>query len=148
MSPDIPAVLGGVSERLPAMVVELREAQARGADPVLVTGAVQSNLVRVAAAAARRLGIGYAPSTWARRARSSACRRSPSAPPPDRDRLPALAPRRARGQCFSGQLPGLAAAAPMYATTIALNVALIHVTSKSALKYLAAASPNRLKRER
>ena len=37
---------------------ELGEAQARGADTVLVTGAVQSNLVRVAAAAARRLGMG------------------------------------------------------------------------------------------
>ena len=36
---------------------ELGEAQARGADTVLVTGAVQSNLVRVAAAAARRLGM-------------------------------------------------------------------------------------------
>ena len=33
------------------------EAQARGADTVLVTGAVQSNLVRIAAAAARRLGM-------------------------------------------------------------------------------------------
>ena len=33
------------------------EAQARGADTVLVTGAVQSNLVRVAAAGARRLGM-------------------------------------------------------------------------------------------
>ena len=35
----------------------LGEAQARGADTVLVTGAVQSNLVRVAAAGARRLGM-------------------------------------------------------------------------------------------
>ena len=34
------------------------EAQARGADTVLVTGAVQSNLVRIAAAGARRLGMG------------------------------------------------------------------------------------------
>ena len=33
------------------------EAQARGADTVLVTGAVQSNLVRLAAAGARRLGM-------------------------------------------------------------------------------------------
>ena len=33
------------------------EARSRGADTVLVTGAVQSNLVRVAAAAARRLGM-------------------------------------------------------------------------------------------
>ena len=33
------------------------EARARGADTVLVTGAVQSNLVRVAAAGARRLGM-------------------------------------------------------------------------------------------
>ena len=33
------------------------EAEARGADTVLVTGAVQSNLVRIAAAAARRLGM-------------------------------------------------------------------------------------------
>ena len=33
------------------------EAQARGADTILVTGAVQSNLVRIAAAAARRLGM-------------------------------------------------------------------------------------------
>ena len=33
------------------------EARARGADTVLVTGAVQSNLVRVAAAAARQLGM-------------------------------------------------------------------------------------------
>ena len=33
------------------------EAQARGADTVLVTGAVQSNLVRIAAAAARKLGM-------------------------------------------------------------------------------------------
>ena len=33
------------------------EAQARGADTVLVTGAVQSNLVRIAAAGARRLGM-------------------------------------------------------------------------------------------
>ena len=33
------------------------EARARGADTVLVTGAVQSNLVRIAAAAARRLGM-------------------------------------------------------------------------------------------
>ena len=33
------------------------EAQARGADTVLATGAVQSNLVRVAAAGARRLGL-------------------------------------------------------------------------------------------
>ena len=32
-------------------------AQARGADTLLVTGAVQSNLVRVAAAGARRLGM-------------------------------------------------------------------------------------------
>ena len=32
-------------------------AQARGADTVLVTGAVQSNLVRIAAAAARKLGM-------------------------------------------------------------------------------------------
>ena len=36
---------------------EFGEALARGADTVLVTGAVQSNLVRVAAAAARRLGM-------------------------------------------------------------------------------------------
>ena len=36
---------------------EFGEAQARGTDTVLVTGAVQSNLVRVAAAAARRLGM-------------------------------------------------------------------------------------------
>ena len=35
----------------------LGEARARGADVVLVTGAVQSNLVRVAAAGARRLGM-------------------------------------------------------------------------------------------
>ena len=35
----------------------LGEARARGADTVLVTGAVQSNLVRVAAAGARRLGM-------------------------------------------------------------------------------------------
>ena len=35
----------------------LGEAQARGADTVLVTGAVQSNLVRLAAAGARRLGM-------------------------------------------------------------------------------------------
>ena len=35
----------------------LGEAQVRGADTVLVTGAVQSNLVRAAAAAARRLGM-------------------------------------------------------------------------------------------
>ena len=35
----------------------LGEARSRGADTVLVTGAVQSNLVRVAAAAARRLGM-------------------------------------------------------------------------------------------
>ena len=34
------------------------EARARGADTVLVTGAVQSNLVRIAAAGARRLGMG------------------------------------------------------------------------------------------
>ena len=33
------------------------EARARGADTVLVTGAVQSNLVRIAAAAVRRLGM-------------------------------------------------------------------------------------------
>ena len=33
------------------------EARARSADTVLVTGAVQSNLVRIAAAAARRLGM-------------------------------------------------------------------------------------------
>ena len=33
------------------------EARARGADTVLVTGAVQSNLVRIAAAAACRLGM-------------------------------------------------------------------------------------------
>ena len=33
------------------------EAEARGADTVLVTGAVQSNLVRLAAAGARRLGL-------------------------------------------------------------------------------------------
>ena len=33
------------------------EAEARGADTLLVTGAVQSNLVRIAAAAARRLGM-------------------------------------------------------------------------------------------
>ena len=33
------------------------EAQARGADTVMVTGAVQSNLVRIAAAGARRLGM-------------------------------------------------------------------------------------------
>ena len=33
------------------------EAEARGADTVLVTGAVQSNLVRIAAASARRLGM-------------------------------------------------------------------------------------------
>ena len=33
------------------------EARARGADTVLVTGAVQSNLVRIAAAGARRLGM-------------------------------------------------------------------------------------------
>ena len=33
------------------------EAEAQGADTVLVTGAVQSNLVRIAAAAARRLGM-------------------------------------------------------------------------------------------
>ena len=33
------------------------EARARGADTVLATGAVQSNLVRIAAAAARRLGM-------------------------------------------------------------------------------------------
>ncbi len=33
------------------------EAQARGADTVLVTGAVQSNLVRIVAAAARKLGM-------------------------------------------------------------------------------------------
>ena len=33
------------------------EAQARGADTVLVTGAVQSNLVRIAAAAARKLAM-------------------------------------------------------------------------------------------
>ena len=35
----------------------LGEAQARGADTVLVTGAVQSNLARLAAAGARRLGM-------------------------------------------------------------------------------------------
>ncbi len=34
------------------------EARASGADTVLVTGAVQSNLVRIAAAAARKLGMG------------------------------------------------------------------------------------------
>ena len=34
------------------------QAQARGADTVLVTGAVQSNLARLAAAGARRLGMG------------------------------------------------------------------------------------------
>ena len=33
------------------------EARARGADTVLVTGAVQSNLVRIAAAGARKLGM-------------------------------------------------------------------------------------------
>ncbi len=33
------------------------EAQTRGADTVLVTGAVQSNLVRIAAAGARKLGM-------------------------------------------------------------------------------------------
>ena len=33
------------------------DAQARGADTVLVTGAVQSNLIRIAAAGARRLGL-------------------------------------------------------------------------------------------
>ena len=33
------------------------EARSRDADTVLVTGAVQSNLVRIAAAAARRLGV-------------------------------------------------------------------------------------------
>ena len=33
------------------------EARARGADTVLVTGAAQSNLVRIAAAAARKLGM-------------------------------------------------------------------------------------------
>ena len=33
------------------------EAEARGADTVLVTGAVQSNLVRIAAAGARKLGM-------------------------------------------------------------------------------------------
>ena len=33
------------------------EAEARGADTVLVTGAVQSNLIRIAAAAARQLGM-------------------------------------------------------------------------------------------
>ena len=36
---------------------ELGEAQARGADTVLVTGAVQSNLVRLTASGARRLGM-------------------------------------------------------------------------------------------
>jgi D-cysteine desulfhydrase/L-cysteate sulfo-lyase len=35
----------------------LGEAQARGADTVLITGAVQSNFVRLAAAAARKLGM-------------------------------------------------------------------------------------------
>ena len=33
------------------------EAEARSADTLLVTGAVQSNLVRISAAAARRLGM-------------------------------------------------------------------------------------------
>ena len=36
---------------------ELGEAQARGADTVLVTGAVQSNMVRLTASGARRLGM-------------------------------------------------------------------------------------------
>ena len=36
---------------------QLGAAQARGADTVLVTGAVQSNLARLAAAGARRLGM-------------------------------------------------------------------------------------------
>ncbi len=35
----------------------LGEAQARGADVVLITGAVQSNFTRLAAAAARKLGM-------------------------------------------------------------------------------------------
>lgn len=47
--------LGGNKSR--QLEFHFGEAQARGADTVLVTGAVQSNLVRVAAAAARRLGM-------------------------------------------------------------------------------------------
>ena len=47
--------LGGNKVR--QLEFHLGEARARGADTVLVTGAVQSNLVRVAAAAARQLGM-------------------------------------------------------------------------------------------
>ena len=47
--------LGGNKVR--QLEFHLGAAQARGADTVLVTGAVQSNLVRVAAAGARRLGM-------------------------------------------------------------------------------------------
>ena len=47
--------LGGNKVR--QLEFHLGEARARGADTVLVTGAVQSNLVRVAAAGARRLGM-------------------------------------------------------------------------------------------
>ena len=47
--------LGGNKVR--QLEFHLGEAQARGADTVLVTGAVQSNLVRLAAAGARQLGM-------------------------------------------------------------------------------------------
>ena len=47
--------LGGNKAR--QLEFHLGEAQVRGADTVLVTGAVQSNLVRLAAAGARRLGM-------------------------------------------------------------------------------------------
>ena len=47
--------LGGNKVR--QLEFHLGEARARGADTVLVTGAVQSNLVRVAAAGARQLGM-------------------------------------------------------------------------------------------
>ena len=47
--------LGGNKVR--QLEFHLGAAQARGADIVLVTGAVQSNLVRIAAAGARRLGM-------------------------------------------------------------------------------------------
>ena len=47
--------LGGNKVR--QLEFHLGEAQARGADTVLVTGAMQSNLVRLAAAGARRLGM-------------------------------------------------------------------------------------------
>ena len=45
------------ANRVRQLELHLGEAQARGADTVLVTGAVQSNLVRVVAAGARRLGM-------------------------------------------------------------------------------------------